>query len=87
MAERLNVKVEPATIDGVHVDIITTSNIATKHQNRQAVHVHGGCYVLNSRGSVPPEAMFISGFNRLKVIAVDYRIPPDAYSPPRSMTR
>ena len=81
MAERLHVKVEPSTIDGVHVYTITPSDLPAKNQNRLAVHVHGGCYVLNPREAVLPEAMFMAGFNHLKVIAVDYRMPPEAYFP------
>lgn len=81
MAERMHVKVEPSTIDGVHVYTITPTDIPAQNQNRLAVHVHGGCYVLNPREAVLPEAMFMAGFNHLKVIAVDYRMPPEAYFP------
>ena len=45
------------------------------------MHVHGGCYVLNPRQAALPEAMLVAGFARMKVIAVDYRMPPEAYFP------
>ncbi|MGI4799248.1 MAG: alpha/beta hydrolase fold domain-containing protein, partial [Janthinobacterium lividum] len=35
----------------------------------------------NPREAVLPEAIFMAGFNRMKVIAVDYRMPPEAYFP------
>ena len=81
MAERMRVTVERSVLDGVRVYTITPSDIPVQNRNRLAVHVHGGCYVLNPREAVLPEAMFMAGFNRLKVIAVDYRMPPEAYYP------
>lgn len=81
MAERLHVKVEPSILDGVRVYTITPAEIPPQNQNRLAVHVHGGCYVLNPREAALPEAMFMAGLNHLKVIAVDYRMPPEAYFP------
>lgn len=81
MAERLHVKVEPGTIDGVRVYTIVPDDIPARNRDRLAVHVHGGCYVLNPREAALPEAMMLAGFARMKVIAVDYRMPPDAYFP------
>lgn len=81
MAERLRVRVEPSTIDGVRVYTITPADMPAQNRNRLAVHVHGGCYVLNPREAALPEAIFMAGFARLKVIAVDYRMPPEAYYP------
>ena len=81
MAERMRVGIEPSTLDGVRIYTITPADIPAQNRNRLAVHVHGGCYVLNPREAVLPEAIFMAGFNRLKVIAVDYRMPPEAYFP------
>ena len=81
MAERLRVKVEPGTIDGVRVYIITPDDMPARNRDRVAVHVHGGCYVLNPREAALPEAMLVAGFARMKVIAVDYRMPPEAFFP------
>jgi monoterpene epsilon-lactone hydrolase len=47
MLERLHVKVEPTTIDGVRAFIVTPDVIPPQNRNRLLVHVHGGCYVLN----------------------------------------
>ncbi len=81
MAERLRVKIEPGTIDGVRVYTITPTDMPARNRDRLAVHVHGGCYVLNPREAALPEAMLVAGFARMKVIAVDYRMPPEAYFP------
>lgn len=81
MAERLKVTVAPTTIDGVRAYTITPSDMPAANRDRVAVHVHGGCYVLNPREAALPEAMMLAGFGRMKVIAVDYRMPPEAYFP------
>ena len=81
ISERLKVKVERATMDGVKVFIITPEVIAPNNRNRVLVHMHGGCYVLNPGEAALPEAMFMAGFGHVKVISVDYRMPPEAYFP------
>ena len=81
MAERLRVSVEATTIDGVRAYTITPTDMPAANRNRVAVHVHGGCYVLNPREAAVPGGMMVSGFARMKVIAVDYRMPPEAYYP------
>jgi monoterpene epsilon-lactone hydrolase len=81
MMERLHVKVEKTNIDGVRAFIVTPDVIAPENKNRLLIHVHGGCYVLNPGEAALPEAMFMAGFGHFKVIAVDYRMPPEAYFP------
>ncbi|WP_159997976.1 alpha/beta hydrolase [Roseomonas sp. 18066] len=81
IAARLKLAIEPTTIDGVRAYIITPTEMPEANRNRLAVHVHGGCYVLNPREAALPEALFLAGFARMKVIAVDYRMPPEAYFP------
>jgi epsilon-lactone hydrolase len=81
MTERLHVNVEQDTIDGVRVYRLTPEDIPARNANRVAIHVHGGCYVLNPRGAALPEALLLAGLGQMKVIAVDYRMPPDAYFP------
>lgn len=81
MLERLHVKVERTTIDGVRAFILTPETIPPENRDRLLVHVHGGCYVLNPGEAGLPEAIFMAGFGRFKVISVDYRMPPEAYYP------
>lgn len=81
MAERLHVKIELSTIAGVRVYTLTPDDIPAGNRNRLLVHVHGGCYVLNPRLTALPEALMLAGFGHMKVIAVDYRMPPEAYFP------
>jgi epsilon-lactone hydrolase len=81
MTERLHVKVEKTMIDGVRAFIVTPDTIPPENKNRLLIHVHGGCYVLNPGEAALPEALFMAGFGHFKVIAVDYRMPPEAYFP------
>jgi acetyl esterase/lipase len=81
LLERLNVKVEKSTIDGVRIFIVTPATIKPENQNRVVIHMHGGCYVLNPREAGLPEAVMMAGFGGVKVIAVEYRMPPEAYFP------
>src|SRR3954449_13137452 len=81
MQERLHVKVEKTTIDGVRAFIITPETMRPQNQGRVLLHMHGGCYVLNPGEAALPEAMFMAGFGGFKVVSVDYRMPPEAYFP------
>src|SRR4051794_22175459 len=81
MMERLHVKVEKTTIDGVRAFILTPDVIAPENRNRLLIHVHGGCYVLNPGEAALPEALFMAGVGGFKGIAGGYRLPPEAHFP------
>lgn len=81
MRTRLKVKVEPGTMAGVKIYTVTPESVPAAHRDQTLIQVHGGCYVLNPREAALPEAMLISAIGGYKVIAVDYRMPPEAYFP------
>ena len=81
LIERMKVKVEKTTIDGVRAFVVTPERIAPQNRNRVLIHMHGGCYVLSPGEAGLPEAVMMSGFGGFKVISVDYRMPPEAYFP------
>ncbi|HVE20937.1 MAG TPA: alpha/beta hydrolase [Acidocella sp.] len=81
MAQRLHVKIEPATIDGVKVYRLTPETIPARNAKRLLIHVHGGCYVLSGGEAALPEALLMAGISHIRVISVDYRMPPTAYFP------
>jgi monoterpene epsilon-lactone hydrolase len=81
MRDRLRVKVEKGTIDGVTIFTLTPETIRPENRNRLIVQIHGGCYVLNPSEAGLTEALFIAAFGHYKVVAVDYRMPPVAYFP------
>ncbi len=81
LRERLHVKVESSTIDGVKVNVVTPDTMPPENGDKLIVHVHGGCYVYFPGESGTTEAIMMAGFGHYKVIAVDYRMPPDAFFP------
>jgi acetyl esterase/lipase len=81
MAERLHVKVEPSTTDGVKVFVVTPEEIPPENRNRLLIHIHGGCYVLFPGEAGATEAIIMAGLEHFKVVSVDYRMPPEAYFP------
>src|SRR5215471_3678527 len=81
MAERLHVKIERATMDGVKVFVVTPDEIPPENRNRLLIHIHGGCYCLFPGEAGATEAMTMAGLEHFKVVSVDYRMPPEAYFP------
>ena len=81
MLDRMHVKSEASEMDGVKVHVLTPDDMPAENRGRVLVHVHGGCYVLFPGESGITEAIMMAGFGHFKVIAVDYRMPPEAYFP------
>jgi len=77
LRQRLGVKVEPTTIGGVKVYPVTPESTSEVNRNRLLVHVHGGGYVFGPGESGTREAILMAGYGRIKIISVDYRMPPD----------
>ncbi len=81
MLGRLHVTVQPSTMGGARVFVVTPADIPPAHADKILLHVHGGCYVLFPGESGATEAIMMAGFGHYKVISVDYRMPPEAYFP------
>lgn len=81
MRDRLHVKAEATTIAGVKVTVVTPDTIPAANADKVVIHVHGGCYVYFPGESGTTEALMMAGFGQYKTIAVDYRMPPEAYFP------
>ena len=81
LIDRMKVKVEKTTIDGVRAFIVTPESILPNNRDRVLIHMHGGCYVFSAGESGLAEAVMMAGFGRFRVISVDYRMPPEAYFP------
>ena len=77
MRQRLGVRVEPTVISGVKAYIVTPESIPEANRNRLLFHLHGGGYVLFPGESGTREAILMAGYSGMKVISVDYRMPPD----------
>ena len=77
LLEKLQVKVEPILIDGVKAFSVTPALISPQNKDRLLIHVHGGCFVSSPGLSGTVEAIYMAGLEHIKVISVDYRMPPD----------
>ena len=77
LREALGVAVQPSTMAGVKVFIVTPKSIAPQNRDRVLMHLHGGVRVFGPGESGTREAILMAGFGGFKVISVDYRMPPD----------
>jgi epsilon-lactone hydrolase len=69
------VTVERTIMNGARVAVVTPASIAPGHQNRVLMNIHGGAFVYGEGMIV--EAAVAAHLGQIKVIAVDYRVPPD----------
>lgn len=81
LREKLGVTSEPAVIGGVNVFVIQPKILPEANRERLLLNIHGGGYVYNPGESGTLEAILMAGLGGFKVIAVDYRMPPDAPYP------
>lgn len=77
MMERLAVQVESTTIGGVPAFLVSPAKVASKNENRLLVHTHGGAYLFNPGRASLLEPAVIAATCGIKVLEVDYRMPPD----------
>jgi len=73
----LDVSVEPSQMAGVPVFIVTPRLVAPQNRHRLLIHFHGGGYVLNPGKAGTAEAVMMAGYGNIRVVSVDYRMPPD----------
>ena len=71
------VNVTSETISGVKTYTVAPERIAPENKNRVLVHFHGGAYILAGGEVAIGEAILMAYHGRIKVISVDYRMPPD----------
>jgi monoterpene epsilon-lactone hydrolase len=71
------VEITERTIAGVRCYEVIPKSIPAKNRNRLLVNVHGGGYVFGPGEAGTLEAVTMAGFSQMKVISIDYRMPPD----------
>src|SRR5262249_17779927 len=81
LRERLRVTVTPTVIGGVNAFVVTPESVAAANRVRLLAPVHGAGYGLFPGESGTREAILMAGYGRMKVISIDYRMPPDAPYP------
>ena len=77
LRQRLGVKSEPTVIGGVKAFLVTPQAVPEANRDRLLVHVHGGGYVLGPGEAGTREAILMAGYGRMRILSVDYRMPPD----------
>lgn len=75
--DKLGVNVEPTTIAGVSAFVVTPPQTPAINANRLLVNTHGGGYLFNPGRASLLEPAVIAAACGIKVIEVDYRMPPE----------
>lgn len=75
--KRLGVEVAATTIAGVPVFEVMPASLRPENAGRVLVNTHGGGTIFNPGRACLLEAVVIAATCGIKVLAVDYRMPPD----------
>jgi epsilon-lactone hydrolase len=81
LREQLGVRVEQQTIAGVNCYILTPESMPEANRNRLLMHLHAGAFFLSPGESGTREAILMAGTGHMKVVSVDFRMPPDSPYP------
>lgn len=77
----LGVSVEKTTLGEVPCYVLTPRVVPEAHRDHLIVNAHGGGYVFGPGMSGTAEAMLMAAYGGYRVLAFDYRMPPDAPYP------
>ncbi len=77
LKKQFAVKVEAVRLGGVPCYVVTPAQLPERNRHRVLLNFHGGAYVFGPGESGTLEAIVMAGFGHMKVISVDYRMPPD----------
>ena len=77
LREKLGVTSTPMTIGGVKAFLLQPKSLSDAHQNKIVLAIHGGGFVYNPGEAGTLEGVLVAGLGGFKVIAIDYRMPPD----------
>ncbi len=77
LQRKYGVRVEEGRIAGVRVYTVTPPKIRKENEGRLFLHVHGGAYILNGGRAALSEPIIYAARFGIKVITIDYRMPPD----------
>ncbi len=72
----MEVEIQKDTIGEVAVYRIEPKVVAKEHSDHIMLYVHGGAYVFGGGDASVAEASIIANSSRIKVVSVDYRMPP-----------
>ena len=77
LKKQFAVTVAAIRLGGVPCFQVTPVPLPERNRHRVLLHLHGGAYVFGPGESGTLEAIVMAGFGHLKVISVDYRMPPE----------
>jgi acetyl esterase/lipase len=77
LRQHFAVEITEKTIAGVHCYEVTPNDIPARNRNRLLITVHGGGYVFGPGKAGNLEAITMAGFSQMRVLSIDYRMPPD----------
>lgn len=71
------VAVSEAQYGSVPAFTVTPPDMPEKNQHRMLMHLHGGGYIFRAGEACIGEAILLAQYTQMRVISVDYRMPPD----------
>jgi epsilon-lactone hydrolase len=77
LLKRYPVKVESQTVSGVRTFAVLPQYLPEENRTRILVHIHGGAYVFYGGEAGVGEAILAAHHSKMKVVSIDYRMPPD----------
>ena len=77
LREKMGVKVEPTTIGGIRAFTVTPSEIAEPTVTAFLSTFTAAVMCCSQENPATSEAIMMAGHNRIKVVSIDYRMPPD----------
>ena len=80
-AESLGVSIEKHKIEGITIYHVDPIKVDPRFSGSMFLYLHGGAYVFGGGDSSVSEAATIASTSKIRVIAVDYRMPPKAPFP------
>ncbi len=79
LMKRMHVSMERKTVGGVPVLVFTPANMPAANRHRLLINVHGGGFIADWGSET--ETIPIAAFSQTRVVAVLYRLLPDAVFP------
>ncbi len=76
MIEQFSVSVKNDEIEGVKVHHVIPADVNPRHEDHLFIYVHGGAYILNRGEASLPEAILIASRAKVRLLSIDYRMPP-----------
>lgn len=85
MRARYKVDIQPRALGGVNTEVIMPAQgVSPENADRVLINVHGGGFFSGARWAAQLEAVPIAATGRIKVVAIDYRLAPEARFPAAS---